>query len=223
MGLFLDGYYIFGATIWCIFSAIFVLWIISFFTLLFGDPGRMENELKNFKGTHACSVVCDKCQCVKPYRAHHCSRCGHCHARMDHHCDALGICIALRNLKIFLLFLFYSIIMLTIYAATCCFRMFAVFHSGIPYMLLFDVFAGGTLAMLLCILLFDHLRNLFIGRTPLEQTFNVVIETEKTHYERFQEAFGPPSINWILPVPPSYDTVSPFMWEQYRKEEKKDK
>lgn len=100
--------------------------------------------------------------------------------------------------------------------------MFAMTYDEIPYILLLDVFAGGTLAVLLSLLLGGHLRNLLIGQTPLEQKFGVVVENEKSYYERFQEAFGPPSVQWLIPMPLAYDAVSPFMWEQYRKEGKKE-
>ena len=50
---------------------------------------------------------CLKCQCVKPPRAHHCSKCGRCVLRMDHHCRWVDNCVGQRNLKIFLIFIFY--------------------------------------------------------------------------------------------------------------------
>lgn len=52
---------------------------------------------------------CNKCDCEKPDRAHHCSSCGTCVLRMDHHCPWLASkCIGLRNHKAFFLFLCYT-------------------------------------------------------------------------------------------------------------------
>ncbi|UZJ57257.1 hypothetical protein CBS101457_006577 [Exobasidium rhododendri] len=62
---------------------------------------------------------CNKCDCEKPDRAHHCSICGVCVLRMDHHCPWLASkCIGLRNHKPFFLFLCYGAL-LCAYSAAC--------------------------------------------------------------------------------------------------------
>jgi len=50
---------------------------------------------------------CEKCNHIKPYRAHHCSACGRCTLRMDHHCTFVDNCVGLQNHKMFLLLLLY--------------------------------------------------------------------------------------------------------------------
>ena len=59
---------------------------------------------------HKMGKKCNKCNCVKPPRTHHCSTCGRCVLKMDHHCPWMNNCIGLRNTKAFLLFNFYTMI-----------------------------------------------------------------------------------------------------------------
>ncbi|XP_021938677.1 palmitoyltransferase ZDHHC15-like isoform X6 [Zootermopsis nevadensis] len=53
---------------------------------------------------------CEKCQHVKPDRAHHCSVCGECVLKMDHHCPWVNNCVAFTNYKFFILFLGYALL-----------------------------------------------------------------------------------------------------------------
>jgi hypothetical protein len=51
---------------------------------------------------------CNKCNYVKPPRAHHCSVCERCVLRMDHHCPFVANCIGHANHKLFWNFLMYA-------------------------------------------------------------------------------------------------------------------
>ena len=110
-GLIYAKYYGTAVFFWFIFSIFFVMWLVSFAVLLFDDPGSMKNEVLLNKN-HNCQYYCPKCGQVKPYRAHHCATCEACFACMDHHCTVFGRCIALRNRKVFMQYLFDSIVML---------------------------------------------------------------------------------------------------------------
>lgn len=56
---------------------------------------------KDWAPGEACQ--CDKCEVLRPERAHHCKVCGTCVLRMDHHCPLIGNCVGWRNHKYYLL------------------------------------------------------------------------------------------------------------------------
>ncbi|KAK0094613.1 hypothetical protein PV326_010468 [Microctonus aethiopoides] len=61
---------------------------------------------------------CDKCQIIKPDRAHHCSVCRSCVLKMDHHCPWVNNCVAYHNYKFFILFLAYALLYCVFIAVT---------------------------------------------------------------------------------------------------------
>jgi len=68
-----------------------------------------SSALENFQddaGNLMLWRYCLKCKLFRPPRAHHCSICGYCVARMDHHCPWVGNCVGHNNHKLFWLFLF---------------------------------------------------------------------------------------------------------------------
>lgn len=106
-----------------IWSNISILWIWSYIVASWMDAGSVENELyymgfldkhgnmkPNVQFTPEIDRIprCDKCHLPKPFRTHHCSQCDKCYFRFDHHCDMIGNCVALKNMKAFMLFIFYS-------------------------------------------------------------------------------------------------------------------
>jgi len=60
------------------------------------------NRLKGYS-----PLKCDKCNCYKPARTHHCSICHRCVLRMDHHCPWVANCVGYNNVAYFGRFLFY--------------------------------------------------------------------------------------------------------------------
>ena len=62
------------------------------------------------KQSSSCRRYCGICRIYKPDRTHHCHTCNICHLRADHYCIFLNACIGYHNHKLFILFLFYSIL-----------------------------------------------------------------------------------------------------------------
>lgn len=61
---------------------------------------------------HPNTRYCERCELVKPNRAHHCRHCGTCVLGMDHHCPWIGQCCGARNHIHFVAFCFWSCVSL---------------------------------------------------------------------------------------------------------------
>jgi len=58
------------------------------------------------------------CNCYKPPRSHHCSKCDNCVEVFDHHCPWVGNCVGLRNYRHFVILLLVSVTMIINLGAT---------------------------------------------------------------------------------------------------------
>lgn len=119
-----DNYLVIFNSVCC--HAAFVLSILSWIGVMYFGPGRIPEEKKDCqlpKGTMAMLAVgrvspkkpwgpqpdwCAPCCRWKPPFGHHCKICNTCSLWMDHHCNFCGQCIGFRNLRCFLLMLFYT-------------------------------------------------------------------------------------------------------------------
>ncbi len=92
----------------------------------FTDPGSTQHLLKKLKKNanemkamnNKKYKFCDKCDLIKPERAHHCTICNKCILKMDHHCPWVNNCVGHLNQRYFLLFIFYllvALILLTLF------------------------------------------------------------------------------------------------------------
>jgi hypothetical protein len=132
---------------------------------------------------------------------------------MDHHCDAIGVCVALRNRKIFLLFIFYGVLLAVVYGGTALILIFVLEFETYPSHLVLDGFIGGSLAILIAWLFTVQMRNVVTGRTTFEREYKIIVKDGLTPWERLVDVFGPFSVSWFLPVPLQYGIGSAFRWE----------
>ncbi|XP_015514694.1 palmitoyltransferase ZDHHC15B-like isoform X6 [Neodiprion virginianus] len=154
---------------------------------------------------------CEKCQLIKPDRAHHCSVCGTCVLKMDHHCPWVNNCVGFHNYKFFMLFLAYALLYCMFIAGTSL-EYFVKFWKGQldgvgKFHLLFLFCVALMFAVSLTSLFFYHCYLILHNRSTLEAFRPPMFRTGKDkdgfslgRYNNFQEVFGDNSRLWFLPV-----------------------
>ena len=148
---------------------------------------------------------CYNCYVVRPLNSHHCIVCHKCYIGHDHHCPWVNNCIGLFNKKIFILFLFYSIIEVIYSDLLFCYyslyKNISQFKES-PLLLVLDIFAI-IFGLILVIASFMLLMDLYdtIVCDCNECDFNEGILLEKSSvYQQFQIIFGGIfSYKWLLP------------------------
>ncbi|XP_066587516.1 palmitoyltransferase ZDHHC2 isoform X2 [Prorops nasuta] len=155
--------------------------------------------------------LCDKCQLIKPDRAHHCSVCGTCILKMDHHCPWINNCVGFHNYKFFMLFLGYALLYCIFITATSL-QYFILFWKGelagmSKYHLVFLFVVALMFAVSLNSLFFYHCHLILHNRSTLEAFRPPVFRTGKDKdgfslgkYNNFQEVFGDNVKLWFFPI-----------------------
>ncbi|XP_012252056.2 palmitoyltransferase ZDHHC15B isoform X7 [Athalia rosae] len=154
---------------------------------------------------------CEKCQLIKPDRAHHCSVCGTCVLKMDHHCPWVNNCVGFHNYKCFMLFLAYALLYCMFIAGTSLEFFIRVWKGELDGMerfhLLFLFFVALMFAVSLNSLFFYHCYLILHNRSTLEAFRPPMFRTGKDKdgfslgkYNNFQEVFGDNSRLWFFPV-----------------------
>jgi hypothetical protein len=90
-----------------------VLLLTAFLQACLGNPGVVDPDWQRLvpmpvwgeRGELGGATHCDKCDYLRPARAHHCRRLGVCVLRMDHFCPFIGNTVGYHNHRPFLQFL----------------------------------------------------------------------------------------------------------------------
>ncbi|XP_063414917.1 palmitoyltransferase ZDHHC20-B-like isoform X1 [Mytilus trossulus] len=163
--------------------------------------------------THAGSArYCEKCKCIKPDRAHHCSVCGQCVLKMDHHCPWVNNCVGFTNYKYFVLFLGYGLLYCLFIAFTSL-QYFIEFWTGgsskeaVKFHVLFVFFVAMMFGISLISLFGYHIYLTCSNRSTLESFRSPIFQTgaDKNGFSlgklnNFKEVFGERKLFWFLPI-----------------------
>ena len=157
---------------------------------------------------------CNRCQCVKPPKSHHCSTCGHCILGMDHHCPWMNNCIGLKNQKAFVLFNFYA---MTVCAWTagrvgaklfnCVDVSFCMDTQQVPALGLL-----ATLILIFCILFFLFTITMFIDQVQMIQENTSTIDKMQARRANLRRKGGVTAKKEIKQKTKPFAKVSPCFW-----------
>ena len=151
---------------------------------------------------------CTNCFVIRPINSHHCSVCHKCFIEHDHHCPWVNNCIALFNKKVFILFLFYSLI--EIIYSDILFLYYSLYKNIHKYsdnlsLIFFDILAivfGLILAISSIILLYDQYDTIILDCKQYDNKRRKLLEISTIKHQ-FQMIFGGIfSYKWLLPFYP---------------------
>lgn len=154
----------------------------------------------------------DKCDNIKPPRAHHCSVCQRWVLRMDHHWPWVGNWVGFDNHKFFVLFLFYSMIWTSV--MTTGLLLSIVMNEAktnkdsketdIHYLIgtVFSLAVGWAVMLLLGVhtfLLATNYTTIEMGCYGRRHPFQ-----NKKWYLNFEHVFGNNLLTWLIPIKPKH-------------------
>ena len=176
------------------------------------DPLSTLHSVQNIPEFLKYVPICPKCGLPKPERTHHCSTCNLCYFRFDHHCTIIGNCVALNNMKAFMLFLFYSCALLFLSSISLIVSSIILKNIDISFSIMIAIFCcilgvacicfGSQYVPMIC-------RNI----TTLEQIGGIdPVTYDRGKRENVRQIFGKNWIFWFLPTRPY---LSGFTWAGY--------
>lgn len=218
------------------FHPIFVMFMVSYWKAILSTPGYVPSQfylssqdLENYNSSGNPQDVlnelvkelpvitrsdnnevrfCKICTIIKPDRSHHCSECKRCILKMDHHCPWINNCVGWKNYKLFLLFLWYTILY-TMFIVFTSFQYFINFWTsygqGIQVLILFCMAAVFLISCLF--LLGYHIWFCVKNRTTLEYYRPPIFQNGPNEngfniggWSNIYEVFGKKKSKWLLPV-----------------------
>lgn len=137
---------------------------------------------------------CNRCDEIKPARAHHCAICDQCVFQMDHHCPWVNNCLGLENYRYFLLFILYLLLGAGYMAITIVsiwnHHIYKDFKTDLSFLVILDLSLAGVLVAF-------NGWNWFLaltGYTTIEFWSNMSL-TSSEKRETFDYSFGNVSDN----------------------------
>mmetsp|Transcript_28491 Transcript_28491/g.75437 ORF Transcript_28491/g.75437 Transcript_28491/m.75437 type:complete len:474 (+) Transcript_28491:3-1424(+) len=213
-----------------IFNTVWLLAMWSYLAAHRSDPGRVPEQWRQFvrdcgdtlivsparlEWQPGRATLCRRCASPRPERAHHCHVCGICVLRMDHHCPWIYNCVGFRNFKYFFLLLFYTTIDCHFITWTMLESVKTSVESDTPFMTMFFLLFGETLAAFLGILVtcfFSfHVWLMLRGMTTIEFCEKSMKSNKSgwngSAYDRgfggnLRAVLGDNMLFWLLPMSP---------------------
>ncbi|BFU24822.1 zinc finger protein, putative [Entamoeba histolytica HM-1:IMSS] len=152
-------------------------------------------------------ISCETCQCLKPFRCHHCQICDCCIYRMDHHCIWVGQCIGIHNIRFFFLFISSLSLSLLLGAIT---TYPLPFSTSIKLLFTFECVLGSALF----IFAFGHFLMIVTNQTSLEISSNIIDYIHQpSHLRRFITPYDlgiSTNIHQILRFASYWELFNPF-------------
>jgi hypothetical protein len=216
---FIPSFYV-VASGWSLFS---LLWFWCYVETCWRDPGSVLSELRRMglatssgglaplPDELAALPRCQKCDLPKPARTHHCSECDRCYFRFDHHCPVVGNCIALRNMKAFMLLLFYSCVLIMFSAIVHLTASLTIEDTDTTFPIA-GLVGGILVSFVLGTFAASYIPNVCINRTTIERIAGLDAQTYNAGPSaNMRQIFGESCFLWILPTPPP---VNGFVWSR---------
>jgi len=170
---------------------------------------------------------CKWCAKFKPDRCHHCRVCRMCILKMDHHCPWIYNCVGFRNHKYFFLLLLYTTVDCHFIIWTMMESVRASTDPRTPFMTMFLLLFGETLAsflgLLVTIFFGFHIWLMFKAMTTIEFCEKSMKRTgyDSSAYDRgflgnAKAVLGDNVLLWLLPCNPASGNGLTFLTEDMR-------